>query len=264
MVSSKFTGLGRPHISHSQLSKLEDCSLNWYFRYVKGIKKPQSIQMLAGTCFHHAMATNFDQKIETGINLPEESVLAAFSDMFDTAVTADAVELKVGQSPSKFKNQGLLAVSAYYKDYGCAITPGLVEHEMVAQIPGTDYNFVGILDLRKSDGTVVDFKLTGKKWSEDQALNKQVTAYAFLLGQSDINFEFHVVLRADKPKVQVIPVKQTHLEINEFLDYVDSSLELMEDIRSGAVSPEPRGAYCNEHMCSYYQECQAWKYSMFE
>lgn len=251
----------RQHVSYSQLSKLEDCSLCWYFAYVQKLKKPATIQMFTGTCFHAAME-HANRFLIEDVVLDIADVLDSFSRVYDAGI--GEVELKPGQSKRKFKETGLLALETYWKSVGSTIKPIATETKLTRPIPGLDYDFVGIVDTQTTDGKVIDYKLTGKKWNETDTkdTNKQATAYAFLLDKEEIDFEFHIVTREAVPKVQIINVGRSYLDVRSYLEYVKRSIDVMEGIKEGLIPVETRSGYCNEHMCSYYQECQSWKYDL--
>lgn len=254
--------LDKPHVSASQIALLEDCTLAWYFRYVKKIRTLSTIQMLTGIAYHEALAYNFRQKLETGINLPLEDVLAEFDSVYDSAFDKGSVALFPGQSKKKFREQGKATLSNYYTDYACSLHPHLVEHGMVRDIPGTDFCFIGDLDLETVYGNTIDFKLAGTKWAKKKANDiRQASAYAFLMGKQWLDFEFHIGAR-DTGSIQIMPVAHEEFDVGSFIETVRHRLDLMEGLRCGEILPKPKTGYCNEQLCGFYQECQAFKYGL--
>jgi hypothetical protein len=254
--------LKTPVISYTQLSLLDDCSLAWYFKYVKKIGKPQTIYMFAGTCFHEAMQAANLVFISNGNKAELDYVIAVFDSKWDKGIKS--LELLPGQSPKKFKANGLAAVEKYWSEVGRYQAPDACEVKITKDLPGMNCRLIGIVDMIRSDNTLVDYKLTTKKWNEEEeaATNTQATTYTFLTGKPYVDFEFHVVQRKDKPKVDVISMRRDYVDVEDFLGYAKRSLALMSALREGTVPPEPRDKYCSELLCQYYRECQAWKYGI--
>lgn len=261
VATRPFAGIGR-HLSHSQVSTFDRCQLAWWFRYVRGIDKPPSIPMLLGSAYHKALALNFTQKRITGEDLPTAEVVLSFEDTFNAAVRDGKVEVPYGVDPNSYRDPVSRLLDFYYNEHVVGkLEPILVEHEMVCPIPGCNYVFAGIMDLQLSDGTVIDFKVTGRRWSPaESADNTQATAYALLYGYQT-PFEFHIGLRANKnPAVQIVRADRTKEDVDAYVLHLQESVAGMRDLEEGRTDPVPRTGFCNEKMCQYYGECQDFKY----
>lgn len=75
------------HLSFSQLSMYMRCSMQWYFRYVLGLKQKPSVSLSIGKGGHAALEWNTKTKIRTGADAPTEAVLDKASDMMDMYLT---------------------------------------------------------------------------------------------------------------------------------------------------------------------------------
>jgi len=256
-----FAGVAN-HISHSQVSNFDKCELQWWLKYVKGIQKPPTVYMLLGQCYHKALALNFEQKLLTGVDLPVDDVLERFSSAFDTAVSDGSINGVAGQNFEALKEPVSRLLAHYYHEYVREkMEPVLVEQELSVSVPGVDRQFVGVIDLQLSDGRMIDFKISSRKWQNSEVSeNKQATAYAMLYG-IDIDFEFHIGLRGNKiPAVQVLKMRRTQQDVDDYIRYLQGIVARMKGLESGDSAPVAYTGFCSEKICQYYQECRDWKY----
>lgn len=261
VAARPFAAIGR-HISHSQVSLFDKCQLAWWFKYIKGISKPPTVQMLVGSCYHKALAFNFSQKCISGVDLPTAVVLDHYYEAFEDSVRSGNIDAVPGADLSAYREPVARLLQHYYEEYVVdKMEPILVEHEMVRAIPGCDRLFAGIIDVQLSDGTMIDFKVTSRKWSDkDIADNKQSTAYSMLYGY-DTDFEFHIGLRANvKPTIQVVKTRRTRDDVDQYIQHLQDVVVQMKDLEQCRSEPTPYTGFCNDKMCQYYGECQEWKY----
>lgn len=263
VAARPFVGVGR-HLSHSQVSLFDRCQLAWYLKYVRGIQKPPTVPMLIGQCYHRALAHNFTQKLITGDDLPPEEVVSFYNNAADEALSSGSVHNLYAQDADLVKGQGARLLDHYYRNHVIGqMEPLLVEHEFSCQIPATNRSFVGIVDVQLTDGRMIDFKLTSRRWKEaDAAEDRQATAYSMLYGW-DLEFEYHVALRANKnPKIQIVQTRRTREDVRRYVRFLHDTIALMEDIELGQVEPTLCTGFCNQKICQYWQECQEWRYGV--
>ena len=261
VVSKPFANIGK-HISHSQASMFDKCELAWWFKYIKGIVKPPTIHMLLGQCYHKALAHNFHQKRITGVDIPIEEVLRQYNISFQQAIRAGEIDADPALDLEQYRRPVENLLAHYYNEYVVGkMEPILVEQEFACPVPGCDRTFAGIIDVQLSDGTMIDFKVTSRKWSSsDVAENKKSTAYAMLIGY-DVAFEFHIGLRANvKPAVQVVKLQRTKDDVEEYIQHLHDVVSRIGEIEEGRTQPDPFSGYCNEKMCQYYWECHGNRY----
>lgn len=261
VAAKPFAGVGR-HLSHSQVNLFDRCQLAWYFRYVKGVDKPPTVPMLVGQCYHRALAYNFRQKLVTGEDLPPEEVVSYYCSAAGEALVPSSVHGYYAQDSDAVRDQGARLLDYYYRNYVVGrMEPVLVEHEFRSQIPGTDRSFVGIIDVQLTDGRMIDFKLTGRRWKDsDAGTDKQATAYAMLYG-ADLDFEYHIAIRGNKnPSVQIVQTRRTADDVREYVHFLHRALAQMEDIELGRTEPTLCTGFCNQKICQFWAECQEWKY----
>lgn len=266
----------RPHISHTQVSMYDECTLRWWFRYVCKIRKQQTIQMLTGDVVHRMLAENFKQKAMTCMDLPLEEMLDNFVQLFDLKVM-EGVDIPVNKTAASFREAGLNVLSFYMKHVAPPLVPRMVklagtdepipavEIELRRRIPETDHDMLGYLDLWLYEGPIVDYKVVSKKWGKKDLMTKgkQALAYYLLLGRVE-PFEFHVLPR-DNPQLQTVKINHyTEYDLQSYTHHLWDVINGMEMLKRGEIEPAPKDGFCSEHLCQHYQQCKEWKYGIFD
>lgn len=254
------------HLSHSQVSMFDKCQLAWWLKYVKGILKPPTVHMLLGQSYHAALAHNFNQKRLTGVDLPVKQVIQRFHSSFEQAVAEGRVAPVPGDDYDSYREPVAKLLAHYYEQYvKDKIEPLLVEHELTIPVPGINRQFVGIIDLQLSDGRMIDFKISSRRWQDSEITeNSQASAYAMLYG-IDIDFEFHIGLRGLKsPTVQILPMRRTQDDVDNYVRHLHDVVAVMKELESGNTDPTNHTGFCSEKTCQYYQECRDWKYGILD
>lgn len=256
-----FAGLGK-HISHSQVSQFDKCQLAWYFRCVRRLEKPPTVYMLLGQCYHRALALNFSEKRLTGEDLPVEEVIDCYISGFEESIREGHVDAPFDADLYHYRDQVTPILRHYYLDYVVGkLEPLLAEYCFARDIPGIDRPYTGIIDLQLTDGTIIDFKTTSKRWSDaDAASDTQSTGYALLYGQ-DTDFEFHVGLRGrKKPTVQIVKLQRTRQDVEDYVMHLRAVIVQMDKIEEGSAEPTFSSGFCNAKLCQYWAECQDVRY----
>ena len=128
-----------PHTSFSQLTMYLRCSMQYYFRYVLGLKQRPRLFFANGTAGHKALETNALHKIAHGEDQALDAMLATFSDTYDKEVAElEKRDLKPGDDIGKTKD-GTVNVLTYYRNVEAPlVTPRAVEMEFLVPLPATE------------------------------------------------------------------------------------------------------------------------------
>lgn len=126
---------GGKHLSFSQITMYLRCSMQYYFRYILGIKTPPEIPLASGKGLHAALEWNAKFKMKTKEDMPLEQIKDVASDMLD--IELDQVE---GQHAEKgeAKDEAIAQVSLFRLRDAPAIQPLAVEYPFTLVIPGDD------------------------------------------------------------------------------------------------------------------------------
>lgn len=126
---------GGQHLSFTQIAMYLRCSMQYYFRYVLGIKTPPEIPLASGKGLHAALEWNARHKMKT----KEDMALDDLKDM-----TADMLDIELneieGQAAEKgeAKDESIAQVALFRLRDAPSIQPLAVEYPFTLVIPGDD------------------------------------------------------------------------------------------------------------------------------
>lgn len=114
----------RPHLSYSQLSMYLRCSMQYFFRYVLGLKDPPKVSLSIGKGGHAALEWNTKKKLATGEDQPVEAVVQKASDFMDTYLRElPDSEYEKDVEPGETKDKFLAATKVFRTRDAPKITP---------------------------------------------------------------------------------------------------------------------------------------------
>lgn len=172
-----------PHISFSQLSMYLRCSMQYYFRYVLGLREPPKLPLAIGSGGHSALEYNGRHKIRTSRDLAIPDLLDVASDFIDIETS----ELEVGESTPAERGEAKDRAIASLRIYGTRdmpyIQPAGVEVEFNLDL-NNDPNeepiriINGKIDLLDQSGGITDYKFVRQARSQGEVdLSPQLTLY---------------------------------------------------------------------------------------
>lgn len=239
-------------LSYSALSLYLRCPMQYYFRYVEGHKEPPAAAMVTGTAGHTALEQNNLHKIKTGEDLPEKTVLDTFSDSL--VVLAKDVEDWSGDSLDTLNTQGRGVLAEYVKSAAPLLQPVHAERSIDFTVSGIP--FVARIDLENADGTVLDYKVVGKRSSY---LNKGAAETSLQLALYGVAAESEkagfCALVKDTQKVCFTPTRSITPGVLTELDVVVTNV--VKAISAGAFPLCDEGNWwCSEKWCGYHHRCR--------
>lgn len=172
-----------PHISYSQLSMYLRCSMQYFFRYVLGLKERPGLALGIGKGGHSTLEYNGRHKIKTGADLDMPDMLDMASTFLDLE-TADltAADLR-GQDRGEAKDRAIAALRVYRQRDAEAVKPAGVEVEFMLDLNEPNQEPIriinGKIDLITTDAGVDDYKFVRQARSQDEVdFSPQLTLYA--------------------------------------------------------------------------------------
>ncbi|MBF0231100.1 MAG: PD-(D/E)XK nuclease family protein [Desulfamplus sp.] len=264
---------GELHISHSQISTYQNCSLKYFFRYVEG-RKPESINISLpfGSSIHTSLATLY-----RGIKNHQVEPLEAITETFKTCLSLDldSSDLPIIYSKTTPDKESAIAMGVKMLEVFYN-TVNISDYEVVdVELPlsaplytyqgkSTDFKLVGIIDLLLKSPTgdllVVDFKTASKSISQS-AVNEdtQLTAYSYLLASnklitstSDIECQYCVLLKTKEPKVQQLNTTRTRSDRRRFAKIANVVLAAID----AKIFMPVQSWLCSS--CDYSTVCKEW------
>ena len=276
-------------LSHSQVGMMLRCPKQWEFRYAKGMKIKPSGPMITGSAFHKVAEVTFKRRMVGGMPVTIEEAGDIYSTDFNRAMSEEEIEWKPGVNPGEMKDDGIILARNYLQTIVPGIFPTMVEHvDQFEMIPGVD--MMVVIDTVDSGTNIVDYKVTGKAWSDGQA-ETEIQHYPYLwymnwLGgakqpwEGDTSFEYHVNLLTRAKKKRTKPKKwdpvNDALVMRKNVDSVitEAGFRLYREqvegvaamIHAGLFPPRGRAAknfWCSEGMCGYWEYCKGATYKSF-
>ena len=247
-------------VSASRIGCWQQCRLKFYFRYLSGIVKAKSHALHVGSVVHEVL--KFWNKARWRGDAPTLRELHdQFSHMWENQEQSLA-EWEPGEETSD-KATGWRLLETYFRESPIAPNekPEAVEVSVEAELTSHGLpRFVGILDLVRSGGRIVDFKTVGKTPDPEQVVHTtetQMTGYSLLYraatGQSEKGLELHHLVKLKSPKLIVTTLPPaTEAQKSRLLRSIHSYVEGLQ--REDFV-PSP-GFSCAS--CEFFNECRSW------
>jgi putative RecB family exonuclease len=250
-------------VSASRLNLWQQCRLKFYFRYVLRIKRSQSGAQYVGSLVHLILqAWNMARWKRALI----ETV--ALKKQFEHLWAGKQNESKVWwdegeQEESKKEAWSLLEVC--FRDTPIRFDEIPEGVEVAIETDLKHYGLpklIGILDLIRQGGRIVDFKTTGQTPNPEKAghLNEtQLSCYSVLYrdntGHSESGLELHQLVKLKTPKLVVTSLPpMTQSQESRLFRIMESYVEGLE---RGDFVPSPNPMSCS--CCEYFNECRKWR-----
>ncbi len=264
--------LPNDYLSASSLSCLLTCPRQFAFRYIDRIPVPPTASMLTGTALHRTFESYYRGVIANPDNRLTPDQMADLATVtLEETLTTEEHYLK----PEEQEEAGVTVrelSTSYVKHVAGTIMPLAVEEQHVwtarCGVPMLAY-----IDLRHQlpDGSqgIVDYKITGKRWTPDKLTNSlQFNMYALVTGLQRV--EVHNLLKAAPAKrsaaksIDGVTDIAPNLRIlrhafdgsgNDHLeDIIESSARL---ITAGVFTPCAMDSWnCNPEWCGYWHLCR--------
>ena len=245
-------------VSASRLNTFHACRLKFYFNYVLGLSRAKSGAQHIGSTVHHALKLwNLARWRKQSI--PDGWLREQF-DLFWTEDQAGAIAWDEGEEDqSKAKAWALLETYFQQSPIPANEAAEGVEVSVEADLGST--KLIGIIDLVRSGGRIVEFKTAGQTPNPDKAEHMhelQCSCYSLMYreatGRPEKAVELHHLVKLKTPKlvVTVLP-PMTSKQETRLLKVVDSYLAGVQR-QDWVPSPSPMSCAC----CEFFNECRRW------
>ena len=246
-------------VSASRLNTFHSCRLKFYFRYVLELVKPGSAALFVGKAVHAALQ-QWSTARWRGQAHDAEALKAGFLMGWVTGQEDEPVAWDAGEEDDQqAKAWGL--VEMYLRDTPVPAEekPEAVEVRVEADLARHGLpTLVGIIDLVRPGGRIVDFKTSAATPNGEQVIHRnetQLTAYGLLYreatGKPESGFELHHLVKTKVPKLVVTEAPATtEAQKAKFFRLIESYTDGVE--REDYV-PSP-GLQCVA--CEYFVECR--------
>ncbi len=247
-------------ISASRLGTWLSCRLKFYFRYLSGKPKKPSSAMRVGTVVH-AVLQQWNLALWRKAPLLDERVRTVCDQAWANAEEDEPINW--GDEEENTKAGAFALLETYLRDTPIPLDERPEGVEVSVELDLARHGLpklVGIMDLVRKGGCIVDYKTTSRTPDSEKVLHfteVQTTSYAMLYREAtdrqESGIELHHLVRLKTPKLVVTrsgPASQQQQDklLRMIHSYV-RGLE-MEDF-----VPAP-GLQCGS--CEFFNECKLW------
>lgn len=245
-------------VSASRLGTFHSCRLKFYFSHVAGLPRSKSAAQHIGSAVHFTLKLwNLARWRRQN---PPEGWLRQQFDLFWVEDQEGAVLWEEGeQRESKAKAWALL--EAYFAQSPIPANEPAEGVEVPVEADLGSTKLVGVIDLVRSGGRIVEFKTTGQTPNPEKAEHiheLQCSCYAAMYreatGRAESAVELHHLVKLKTPKLVVTTLPaMTAKQETRLLKTVDSYLEGVRR-QDWIPSPGPMACAC----CEFFNECRRW------
>jgi putative RecB family exonuclease len=248
----------RKRVSASRLNCWLGCRLKFFFRYVQEIKKAPTPALHLGSVFHLVL-----KAWNMGRWKKQPFAIEPLKTLFDESWKDQQGEINWdGEEPDQKKTAWSL-LEVYFTETPIKANemPEAVEVPMETDLSKHGLpTLIGVLDLVRAGGRIVDFKTSGKTPSAEDALHQnelQLSCYSVLYrdatGHTEAGRELHHLVKTKKPKLIVTSLgPMNEMQQVRLFRMMNSYVEGL--VREDFVPS--RGLQCLG--CEYINECRRW------
>ena len=245
-------------VSASRLNLWSSCRLKFYFRYVAQIRKPATPALHVGKTLHGVLQSwnhsRWRQDHTFKERLKEVFAQRWMEEQQDQVIEWEGTEDKEREVAFNLLIHYLneTPIPADEKPRGVEV---MLESDLANGV-----QLVGVIDLVRGNGCIVDFKTSKQTPDPDRVahLNEvQLTCYGILFrdatSSQESGFELHHLIKTKAPKLVVTALPSiTQQQIDRLYRQVDSYVE---GVQASDFVPSP-GMQCAS--CQYFNECRRW------
>ncbi len=247
--------LPKQHLSVSQINMYMRCPASYYYRYIEELIIPPSAALTRGKSVHSGIEFNYDQKMETFIDLPLKEVLEYTAAVFDeSAEETDFGKHKRG----KVKDETIGLSSVYHNEIAPAVQPQAVEAQVEVAFEDTDYTLLGYIDLVDQHKRIRDTKTAARSPNEKVLTdNLQLAAYSLMyrtqFEEEEAGVGLDYVVATKEPKVVQFSAVITEKDRQRFLKTMDM---VAKAIKAQLFYPNSQNNWlCSPEHCGYWERC---------
>jgi len=247
-------------ISASRLALWFGCRLKFYFRYVVQIQKPTTPSMHAGSTVHAVL-----QQWNMARWRREPFAIEGFKTVFGSQWTALQEGMKINWEGEEAWNRDSAWRALQHYFTRTPITgnekPEAVEAPVEADLSHYGLpKLIGIIDLVRAGGRIVDFKLTGRTPDSEHLVHvheAQLTCYSLLYrdatDRKESGLELHHLVKTKAPKLIVTSLPpSTESQISRLFRQIES---YQAGLARKDFVPSP-GLHCV--CCEFFNHCRLW------
>jgi hypothetical protein len=236
---------------------LARCELQWYHRYVLGLKSPPGVAAVIGKGTHHSVEKNLVRKMNWGVLMDREEVQQAAADGLRRAWEHEP-PIVTDKDPDRGEatDMAVSLAELHHDAVAPKIEPIALEQAFLIEVPEMPYNLMGVVDI-ETPTHVRDTKTKGKKPSPAEvSRSPQLALYhlrSTLAGAPGKKVALDYLVKTKERQYFVHESAPDEIDHGVFLKRMEAAVA---SIRAGIFKPtSPSGWACSERFCGYWERC---------
>lgn len=264
--------------SATKTEDLSRCQVKYRYRYVLGLRRPQSYAMAFGSAWDRMSASYYAEakQAKRPSNIATKEIFRyALGEEFKEAEAVSATD----ENRSEMLDEGVPLAGVWENQIARHSVPVAVQEAFRVDLgESVPFQITGILDFAgqvpdlqqtsKLVGTVpmrnaiVDDKTSRRKWSVKRVQDSLQAPTYFLareyLGIETDTFQFHVAIRKAVPEMQYLFRRIDDSDIRgAILKHKLANAQVRSLWVSGAWMPNRNDMMCSRKYCPYWRECES-------
>jgi putative RecB family exonuclease len=249
-------------VSASRLTLFHQCRLKFFFRYVQAIQKPKDISLFVGGVVHLVLQT-WNKCRWRKVQIELKGLKSRFEEHWQKHQEEEPVKW-VDEDQELTKQNTWSLLDTYFKSTPIQESERVEAVEVPVEADLTKYGLptlIGVLDLVREGGRIVDFKTTGQTPNPERAVHlneTQLCCYGVLYREAtsrrESGFELHHLVKLKTPKLVVTALDpMTERQRARLFRIMESYMEGVQR-EDWVPNPNPMSCAC----CEFYSECRHW------
>jgi CRISPR/Cas system-associated exonuclease Cas4 (RecB family) len=249
--------------SATRLQTFHQCRLKFYFRYVLGLKKARTPALFVGSMVHSVLQQWNLARWREG-KVDPEKLKTQLDQQWKSELKKMPVRWDQDEEPdSKKETWSLFEIYLNQTPIPLDERPEAVEVAVEADLSRHSLpTLIGMIDLVRRGGRIVDFKTTGQTPNPEKAEHMhetQLSCYALTYrdatGKKETALELHHLVKLKKPKLVVTAfAPMTENQQTRLFRIIESYVN---GIQNEDWVPSPNAMSCS--CCEFFNECRRWK-----
>jgi hypothetical protein len=264
------------HLSATSLNMGARCPRQFQERYIHGKKVPPDGAITLGSAEWGAHTINYEQKIRSGLDLPEGDLEDAYAASWDRTIDDSGGVGEIDwkeQKPEELQGKGLRMAQLYHREVSPRVFPAHVEKKVEFEVPGIPVPLVAYLDAITRDpeaGTLaynLEHKTTARRVTAPRP-NWRIQGGLYVAATT-LPLQWHAVISTkepqlctplDYPELQLAPTVAQRLNAYSQARAIASMLNHFL-VALGPDEPWPATGINSEACgwCGYKSNCPAWR-----
>lgn len=250
------------YISATRINTWQQCRLKFYFRYVARLEKPATPALHIGRTVHASLRL-WNLARWRGDEIDPRELWPRFCQDWDEDQLGQDIDWGDRETEREKKEHAWRMLLRYFDETPIPPDERPEGVEVRVERDLSDRGLpplVGIIDLVRGGGLIVDFKTAASTPQPDQAAHAnetQLCCYALLYreatGGAESGFELHHLVKTKEPKIVITSLdpmsEKQEARIFRILDSYVSG------VSAGDHVPSP-GIHCS--FCQFFGECRRW------